>query len=161
MDDRARKLIDTYQLIAHPEGGYFREVYRSEEKIKIDDTGNERCWLTDIYFLLTKNDISRFHRIKHDEIWHFYEGAPLLLIEIHPNTLDIKETTISSSGPSPVYKHCIKGDTWQAAHSKGNYSFVGCTVGPGFEFSDFEMLDDNKEIKASILSKHPNLEKFA
>jgi len=160
MDKRAKELIDVFHLMEHPEGGYFREVYRSDQKIKIDALGNERSWLTDIYFLLTENDISRFHRVKHDEIWNFYEGAPITLIEIHPSSLDINEVTIGSPGPLLTYKHCVKGNIWQAAYSHGRYSFVGCTVSPGFEYDDFQMMTDCKEVKIAVLAKYPELEEY-
>jgi len=160
MIDRAKELIEVFQLSKHPEGGYFREVYRSEGKVKIDAQGNERNWLTDIYFLLTGKDISRFHRVKHDEIWHFYEGAPLTLTEIHPDSLDINGVTIGLSGPLLTYKHCVKGNVWQSAYSHGPYSFVGCTVGPGFDMDDFEMLTQNKKIMTAVLAKYPDLQKY-
>lgn len=158
--DRAKKLIELFQLSKHPEGGFFREVYRSEKKGKIDSYGNERNWMTGIYFLLNENDISRFHRIKHDEIWHFYEGAPVTLTEIDPNTLDINVVTIGQPGPLLTYTHCVKGNTWQSAYSHNPYSLIGCTVGPGFEFEDFEMMTHCKEVKAAVVSKYPDLEKY-
>jgi len=160
MVDRSKELIKLFQLSKHPEGGYFREVYRSDKIGKIDTYGNKRNWMTGIYFLLTENDISRFHRIKHDEIWHFYEGAPVTLTEIHPDSLDINTVTIGQPGPLLTYTHCVKGNVWQSAYSHGPYSLIGCTVGPGFEFEDFEMMNQCKEAKASILSKYPELEKY-
>jgi predicted cupin superfamily sugar epimerase len=160
MIDRAKELIELFQLSKHPEGGYFREVYRSEKKGKIDTHGNERSWLTGIYFLLIENDISRFHRVKHDEIWHFYEGAPLALTEIHPESLDIKTITLGQRGPLLTYTHCVKGSFWQSAYSDGPYSFVGCNVSPGFEFKDFEMMADRKEVKTAVMSKYPELKKY-
>ncbi|MCJ7773008.1 MAG: cupin domain-containing protein [Desulfobacterales bacterium] len=149
-----------FQLSKHPEGGYFREVYRFEKKAKIDTFGNERSLLTDIYFLLTEKDISRFHRLKHDEIWHFYEGAPVTLTEIQPNSLDINKVTIGSPGPLLTYKHCVEKNLWQSAYSHGQYSLVGCTVCPGFEFEDFEMMANYTEIMTSVLSKYPELEQY-
>ena len=160
MKDRVKELIHLFQLTKHPEGGYFREVYRSDKTVKIDELGNERSSLTDIYFLLTQTDISRFHRLKHDEVWHFYEGAPLTLMELKPDSLDISEVIIGSPGPLLAYKHCVKGSNWQSAYSHGPYSFVGCTVGPGFNFDDFEMMTHYKETMTAVLSKYPKLEKY-
>lgn len=160
MITRAKELIQQFNLSKHPEGGYFREVYRSKNNCTIGPSGDVKSWLTDIYFLLTGNDISRFHRVKHDEIWHFYEGDPLVLTEIYPVSMEIHTITIGQPGPSLNYKHCVKGSTWQSAYTIGEYSFVGCTVGPGFEFVDFEMLANNNTIKTTILSKYPELEKF-
>ena len=160
MQRRAKELIELFRLSKHPEGGYFREVYRSEGKSTVTVDGEQRCWLTDIYFLLTENDISRFHRLRYDEVWHFYEGAPLSLIEIHPVSLDMHTVTIGQPGSFLSYKHHVKANVWQSATSQGPYSLIGCTVGPGFEYDDFEMLDHHDEWKAAVLSKHPDLEKF-
>ncbi|MBW1849525.1 MAG: cupin domain-containing protein [Deltaproteobacteria bacterium] len=160
MMNRAKELIELFQLSKHPEGGYFREVYRSEKKGKIDSYGNERNWMTDIFFLLTENDISRFHRLKHDEIWHFYEGSPITLTEIHQDSLDINTVTLGQPAPLLTYTYCVKGNNWQSAYSRGPYSFIGCTVGPGFEFEDFEMMAQCKEVKAAVLSKYPELGKY-
>lgn len=160
MIKRAKELIQRFNLSKHPEGGYFLEVYRSQNKCTIHPSGDVRSWLTDIYFLLTQNDISRFHRIKHDEIWHFYEGAPLALTEIDPIAMEIDTITIGQTGSSLNYKHCVQAGIWQSARSMGEYSFVGCTVGPGFEFDDFEMLSDNQDMIETILMKYPFMDKY-
>jgi len=160
MIDRTRELIELFQLAKHPEGGYFREVYRSTNRITIDASGKSRSALTDIYFLLTNNDFSKFHRVRHDEIWHFYEGSPLVLTEINPDTFDMKQITLGERAALLIYKHCVKGNVWQSAYSKGAYSFVGCTVGPGFEFDDFEMMINCKETITPVLSKYPGLRKY-
>ena len=160
MTDRAKELINLFQLSKHPEGGYFREVYRSEIKVKTEPSGVKRSGLTDIYFLITENNISRFHRLAHDEIWHFYEGAPITIIDIHPESLNMNRTTLGSPDPLLVYKHCIKGTHWQCAFSNGPYSFVGCTVGPGFEFDDFEMMAHQQQTMTAVLSKYPDVKKY-
>lgn len=158
MNKRAKELIKRFNLIQHPEGGYFREVYRSEKKGMIDAQGNLRSWMTDIYFLLTQQDISRFHRVEYDEIWHFYEGAPVIITEIQPDTLDRNETILGRS--DLAYKHCIRGNNWQSARSLGKYSLVGCTMSPGFEFDNLEIMAGDKDIATSILRKYPDLGKY-
>ena len=105
--------------------------------------GGSRSGLTDIYFLLLAGQVSRLHRVLHDEIWHFYEGAPLVLVEITAEDLVLQEVRLENSGSRPQYKHCVQGGNWQAAYSTGDYSLIGCTVAPGFDFADFQFLQEN------------------
>lgn len=134
-----KKLIETYQLQPHPEGGFYRETYRANQHVVSPIHGQERPSVTQIYFLLGRDDISRFHKVFHDEIWHFYAGAPLRLIDL--NNEGAKETLIG--GNSGEYHYVIKGGHYQAAESTGDYSLVGCTVAPGFDFADFKFLSDD------------------
>ena len=132
------KLINRYGLTPHPEGGYFKEIYRSKQRVRSEIITETRNAVTHIYFLLKKGQISRFHRVVHDEIWNFYEGDPLQLIQFDTN--GIKEVTI---GPGcETYVTIVPGNTWQAAATTGRYSLVGCTVAPGFDFADFSFLRD-------------------
>ena len=78
---RRRELIDALGLVPHPEGGFFREIHRTAATVISPSCGLPRNCLTDIYFLLAAGQESRFHRVLHDELWHFYEGAPLQLFE--------------------------------------------------------------------------------
>ena len=131
-----KDLIEKYGLAPHPEGGYFKEVYRSAQTIDAPLVSAPRNTITQIYFLLTKGQISRFHRVVHDEIWHFYEGHPLALIQY--DETQIKKELI---GPEcRDYTAIVPGNTWQAAETTGEYSLVGCTVAPGFDFTDFSFL---------------------
>ncbi|MCG8633019.1 MAG: cupin domain-containing protein [Desulfobacterales bacterium] len=136
------ELIKRYDLSPHPEGGYFKEVYRSALKVVSPETGSPRHAVTQIYFLLAAGQVSRFHRVAHDEIWHFYEGAPLTLIRY-----DGKTVSSRIIGPGEDYTAVIPGNVWQAAESTGAYTLVGCTVAPGFDFSDFSFFDE-KEAEA-------------
>lgn len=122
------ELISRFDLKPHPEGGYFKETYRSESA-------------TGIYYLLGKGDSSSFHRIKSDEMWHFYSGDPLIVVEIDANG-EIKETVI---GPNTTFQYVVPAGVWFGAYlPKGSeYALVGCTVAPAFNFKDFEM--GNKE----------------
>jgi hypothetical protein len=143
----ASTLIQQLQLLPHPEGGYYRETYRSEGSIDVN--GKKRNYCTGIYFLLEKNNFSALHKIKSDELWHFYAGNPLEVIEIDPsgkliiNTLGEKEQA--------CFQHCVKAGNWFGSRVKPGGattagSLVGCTVSPGFDFEDFEMASAQKLI---------------
>jgi predicted cupin superfamily sugar epimerase len=159
MSQRVKDLIEQLQLMPHPEGGYYKEVYRSGESVHSDRAGAKRSAVTDIYFLLSEGQISRFHRVCHDEIWHFYEGAPLELLEIEPNPCQLNKMLLGIQDGTPHFKHCIAGNNWQAARSTGEYSLVGCTVAPGFDFQDFEFLSDSTE-RGGIEMLYPELKTF-
>lgn len=154
--DKIKEIIKELGLKPHPEGGYFKETYRSEGEIKGEslhaDYKGKRNYSTCIYFLLTSDTFSAFHKIKQDEIWHFYDGSP---IRLH---------TISEAGKHTEYiigrdlskdetpQLIVPGNHWFAAKviNKNDYALVGCTVSPGFDFTDFE-LPSRKE----LLSKFP------
>ena len=155
MNKTAQKLIKTLELSPHPEGGYYKEIYRSQDKLKSPQNGEIRSAVTDIYFLLVSGQISRFHKVLHDEVWHFYEGDPLELVEIQSDSLDVSRIILGNKNGIPRYKHCIKGGNWQAAYSTGSYSLVGCTVAPGFDFADFEFLKENSAVHSAILVTNP------
>ena len=137
--------IEKLGLVKHPEGGYYRETYRSDEAVERSALpgrfSGPRPFSTAIYFLLSGDDISAFHRIKSDEVWHFYSGAPLTIhvIEQNGNYSPIQ------LGCSPVHEEyfqaVIKAGSWfgAALNEPRSYALVGCTVAPGFDFSDFEM----------------------
>jgi predicted cupin superfamily sugar epimerase len=135
-------LIQKYKLAPHPEGGYYREVYRSHQNINSEAAKAKRDTVTHIYFLLKKGQFSRFHRVLHDEIWNFYEGAPLKIIEFDGNA--VEEKIIGKDCAS--YFSVVKGGVFQAAETTGEYSLVGCSVAPGFDFKDFSFLSDEPEM---------------
>ena len=126
-------LIAQLGLQPHPEGGHFRETFR-------DDTDAGRASSTAIYFLLKAGEVSRWHRVDAAEVWHYYRGAPLEL------TIG-KAVTIL--GPEiehgQVPQAVVPAGAWQAARSLGDYTLVGCTVAPGFEFAGFEMASEDFE----------------
>jgi len=134
-------LIKTYGLSPHPEGGFYREIYRSNFNVRSDRATDTRASVTQIYFLLASGQISRFHRVVHDEIWHHYQGAPLTLLRF-----DGTGVTTETIGPGQDhFTAVVPGMVWQAAESTGDFSFVGCTVAPGFDFRDFSFLSDYPE----------------
>lgn len=136
--------IEHLGLKAHPEGGYYKEVYRAELVIEPTGFAGKRNICTGIYFLLEAGQFSALHRIKSDEIWHFYDGQAVDIFTIDPSNdsaqilrlgLDIEH------GEQPM--HIVKAGHWFGAlpaFSEG-YALVGCTVAPGFDFMDFEMPD--------------------
>lgn len=150
-----QQLIDRYGLLPHPEGGYYREVYRSQQLVRSAAVQTERQAVTHIYFLLTRGQVSRFHQVRHDEIWNFYEGAPLRLL-----TSDGTSVREHLLGPDTVYAEFVAGGDFQAAESTGAYSLVGCTVAPGFEFEDFAFLAESPEAARSLAAKAPEYCRF-
>ncbi len=160
MIKRAQELIKILALSPHPEGGYYKEIYRSKNKIISPKNNEIRSAVTDIYFLLFAGQVSRLHKVAHDEIWHFYEGDPLALVEIEADNLQVARILLGDKNTVPKYQHCIEGGNWQGAYSSGDYSLVGCTVAPGFDFSDFEFLKDNQSMCADILAKKPLLSRL-
>ena len=137
----ADELIQRLKLSPHPEGGYYRETFRSDATVVSPVHGLARHAVTDIYFLLKRGEVSRFHKVCHDEIWHFYSGASLrLLVYIGE---EVSEVIVGADRGE--YKHVVPAGVWQAAESLGDYSLVGCTVAPGFDFEDFEFLADSSD----------------
>lgn len=137
VDRRIRTLIERLGLGPHPEGGYYRENYKSDTLIISPYVKKPRSAITDIYYLLTKGEVSRFHRVRHDEIWHFYEGGPVVL-HVMNESLERHET--HTIGEDCRYKAVVPNGCWQAAYTLGEYTLAGCNVSPGFDFEDFELL---------------------
>ena len=139
----ANEWIERLELMPHPEGGWFREVYRSHERLMQDALperfGGARVFSTAIYFLLNAGEVSRLHRIRQDELWHFYDGESLRLHRIRPDGEHI-EQLVGRSGDALPLAVVPAGDFFGAEVTGEGYSLVGCTVAPGFDFADFEML---------------------
>ena len=153
MDTRAAHLISTLDLKPHPEGGYYREVFRSRLQVQPDDSRPVRAALTTIYFLLTEGDVSRWHRVASDEVWHFYEGDPLELMTIDAQTQQVEHYLLGAVGVDARPVHVVPAAVWQAARTTGAYTLIGCTVAPGFDFGDFQMLRDSPDEAASVASR--------
>ncbi len=151
--ERIAKQLD---LLPHPEGGYYKELYRSQGVIAQDamPTGfkGPRNFCTSIYFLLTSENFSAFHRIQQDEIWHFYEGSPLTVhvIDLEGNYRAHKVGMDLSKGLQPQL--VVPAGCWFASsvETKDGFSFVGCTVAPGFDFEDFELAN-----RTSLSNEYP------
>ena len=143
----AGDIIEYFQLQPHPEGGFFKEMYRSAGVIAAPCLpsvfSGDRPYSTAIYFLLQRGDFSAFHRIKSDECWHFYEGGTLLIhvIDKEGKYFCIKLGRKIHEGE--VFQFVVPAMSWFASEPAPNtdFAFVGCTVAPGFDFADFEMAD--------------------
>ena len=145
------------ELTEHPEGGRFREVFRSA-KIVLTEQGSERSALTHIYFSLNSNERSRFHKVTSDEVWNLYQGAGLRLY-----TWDGTETPpkcITLSPENNCFCYVIPAGTWQAAEPISETVLVGCTVAPGFEFDDFMLIDPGSNVGKLLASIAPEFIKF-
>jgi uncharacterized protein len=155
MTDRASALIAMLGLIPHPEGGYYSELYRSSAAVQPGDGRGSRPALTTIYFLLPAGVISRWHRVQSDEVWHFYEGAPLELWMAPPELDLVKRNRLGplNDAQRPVWT--VPASWWQAARSAGTYTLVGCTVAPGFEFLDFALAADQPIAAAALRLMSP------
>ncbi len=145
----ASQVIKELQLTPHPEGGWFREVYRSADRVQRGE--QSRSATTAIYYLLEHGQLSRWHVVDADEIWHFYGGAPLELIAYDPSSRQLTRTVLWTPGAGFTAIGIIPAGVWQAARSLGEYSLVGCTVSPGFEFSGFRFTADLPDHRAHFV----------
>jgi len=150
------KLIEKYQLIPHPEGGYFRETYRSEGVIPHqalpDNFKGDRNYCTGIYFLLPQGTKSCLHRIQSDEMWHFYLGGSMTLVLMHED-YGVQNIILGSDlQAGETVQFVVPAGWWFGGYpnSESAYSFVGCTVAPGFDFADFEL-----GTRTDLISKFP------
>lgn len=138
---KAADYVSHLNLQAHPEGGYFAETFRSELVMEPSGFPGPRAASTAIYFLLEQGQFSALHRIKSDEVWHFYDGQSLDIIEIEHNG-ELRITKLGRNFSSgECLTHVVKAGVWFGSRpSQGTeFSLVGCTVAPGFDFADFEM----------------------
>jgi predicted cupin superfamily sugar epimerase len=136
-------IIDKLRLQPHPEGGWYAEIYRSTQRVISND--NHRSAMTSIYFLLAEEQVSRWHCVDADEAWHFYEGSTLELLVAPPDFSRIEIISLGEVRDSKKPIHIVPAGWWQAARSTGEFSLVGCTVAPGFEFSGFRFLSDEEK----------------
>ena len=118
----ADNLIQKLKMVSHPEGGHYVEVLKNEN-------------VSQIYYVLKKNERSHWHRIKKNEILHFYSGDPL---EVYTSKDGINYD-LFKLGSEEKYVYVVKANTWFAMRSSGSYSLIGCTVAPAFDFKDFEL----------------------
>jgi uncharacterized protein len=153
----AADIIGKYKLEPHPEGGWYRELYRSRQTVRTDD-GRVRCASTAIHFLLQKGEASRWHRVASEELWHFCEGDPLEIHEIRPglSAWDVRLIGPSAGG----WFRVVPPGVWQAARTSGAFTLVSCIVSPGFEFADFRMLADEPSTLGEVLRLFPGAAEF-
>lgn len=145
-------LLAKHSMKPHPEGGYYLETYRSA--LKVETPIGERSASTAITFLITPGSVSRLHRLQADEVWHFYEGGPMTVVELDSDADgQARRTIISRDNP----QHVVPAGTWFGSFPNAGspFSFVGCTVAPGFEFADFELAS-----RARLLTEFPQAAKL-
>lgn len=153
MHKQASFLIKKLKLKPHPEGGYFRETYRSSENIPGNGLpgrfGGRRPFSTAILFLLEGSQFSACHRLRSDEIWYFHAGSALTLVAIAPGGRLTKTRLGSSAAGREVFQAWIPAGTWFGAYlnNRNSYALVSCTVAPGFTFRDFELGQRKKLLK--------------
>lgn len=174
---RAQTLIDTLQLQPHPEGGWFREVFRATAQVQPADGRTPRHALTSIYFLLEARQRSHWHRVTSDEVWVHLEGSPLSLWAWNAMNNEAVCTVLGpvdmAMGRHP--QHTIPAGLWQAAEpladdapgaSAGSpdnpqgYTLVACMVGPGFDFVDFELMQSHSAEAIQLRQTWPELNGF-
>lgn len=156
ISQEAQRWIETLGLLPHPEGGFYREMYRSDETLAQETLPSRykgpRQFGTSIHYLLSQGTRSVFHRLLSDEIWYFQTGGPVAIIQISPQG-DLIQTVM---GTNPAQGHVLQllipRGHYFAAHplAESPYSLVSCAVFPGFDFADFELTD-----KAALLAQYP------
>ena len=143
----AEALIGRLRLRPHPEGGHYRETYRAQEIVRRPALAVERSASTAIYYLLSGDAWSAWHRIRSDEIWHFYAGGP---VRVHvldgQGGLTTHRLGNAIEAPDCVFQAVVPAGCWFAAERvrADRYTLAGCTVAPGFEFSEFELADPDR-----------------
>lgn len=143
MATRARELIELLGLVPHPEGGHYRECFRSPLQVQPQGARPARSALTSIDFLLQAGEFSAWHRVASDEAWHLLEGGPLRLWLVPPALDRIERVMLATASRTAAPRHVVPAGWWQAAEPAGDYAYVGATVGPGFEFADFSFGRDD------------------
>lgn len=137
MSDPARRWIDELGLAPHPEGGFYRETFRAALSVAAPQGASAAS--TAIYFLLRAGDFSAFHRVRSDEVWHHYDGAPLELHLLEDDGRHRKVVLGRDPAAGRLPQAVVPAGVWQAARPCGGYALCGCTVAPGFAFADFEL----------------------
>lgn len=156
--NRIQEIIKTLNLQPHPEGGYYKETYRSEGVINTDSLdknySGERNYSTSIYFLLTSDNFSAFHKINQDEIWYFHEGSSIQLHTISEDGKHQQFTIGNDITKNESPQLIVPGNHWFAAkvNNANSYALVSCSVSPGFDFSDF-VLPTRKEL-SNLFPQH-------
>ncbi len=145
---KAEFWINRLHLQPHPEGGYYRETYRSRGRYSFPDTkvfDGPRSWATSIYYLLEGDERSKLHRIHSDELWFFHAGSPLTVYIFEENGEHRSFTLGASPDEGQVLQETVPAESWFGATletpEKGEYALVSCVVAPGFDFKDFAFAD--------------------
>lgn len=155
--DVAGGLASALRLEPHPEGGRYRRVHLSGTVV--EDLGRHvrRPALTAILFLLSRGEVSRWHRVLSDEFWHFHEGDPLEVLVVDADFAGVQRNVLgrASEGLEPIA--VVPAGSWQAARPLGELALVSCTVGPGFDFADFVLLAGLPDEATRLRTRFPDL----
>ena len=152
------KIIKILELEQHPEGGHFRQTYKSGFIVRPQKESYLRSCATHIYYSLQSGMYSKFHKVKHDEIWNLYDGEGLKLHVYDAKNNTVEEKILSKKDFD--FHTVVRGDLWQAAEPIGDYVLVGCTVAPGWEFEDEEYLCDRPEVADKLTNLRPDLKRL-
>lgn len=152
--ERAQALIERLKLQPHPEGGHYAELYRSQQTVAT--ARGERRGLTTIDFLLVRGGHSAWHRVRSCEVWHLLEGGPLALWQLSPDLQTLEHVVLDAD----CRRHVVPADWWQTAEPMGEFAYCGATVGPGFEFEDFDFGRDDAALRSAIGRLAPDLHRL-
>ncbi|GAA4270896.1 cupin domain-containing protein [Aquimarina gracilis] len=159
MNSKINEIVKALRMDPHPEGGYYKETYRSEGVVNksalVGNFSGDRNYCTAIYFLLTSENFSAFHRIKQDEIWHYYQGSSLYVHVIDQKGEYHRYAVGMHLDQGELPQLVVPAGCWFASSVKeiDDYSLVGCTVSPGFDFEDFELAD-----RKALINQYPKHE---
>jgi len=146
LETSSDNLISLLSLMPHPEGGHFKETYRSQHRVNREGDAVSRSASTAIYYLLRGRERSTWHRIRSDEMWHFYDGVPIRIYVLEPGGgFSVLRLGNPLRHKGAQFQALVPAGRWFAAECEEpeGYSLVGCTVAPGFEFEEFEIGDES------------------
>jgi uncharacterized protein len=154
---RAAALIELLSLKPHPEGGFYSEIFRSTRQVTAEETFGRRSALTSIYFLILSDEPSRWHQVVSDEVWHFLEGSPAEIFTLDPRRFELEQHILGAAEAKARPAVVVPAGMWQATRTQGDYMLAGCTVGPGFDFSDFKLMRDERSLADRFRRDFPEL----
>jgi predicted cupin superfamily sugar epimerase len=125
--------------------------------VQTDDGRGERWAMTTVLYLLREGDTARWHRVSSDEAWHWYEGAPVEMLLIDPTFTKTHRCVLGPVTHEQLPTRAVPAGWWQCARPLGAYTLTGCAVGPGFEFSDHQMLSAHATMTQRLRTEHPDL----
>jgi uncharacterized protein len=160
LSPRAAELVATLQLRPHPEGGFYNEVFRSPHQVHTSDGRPARLALTTIDFLLARGQFSAWHRVASDEVWHLLEGQGLRLWLAPPGLDAFTAVDLGAASTTTTPRHVVPAGWWQAAEPLGDFAYVGATVGPGFDFADFDFGREHEPLLAALRRADPALQRL-
>jgi uncharacterized protein len=160
LSPRAAELVAALNMRPHPEGGFFKEVFRSSHSVQTHDGRRARPALTTIDFLLAQGQFSAWHRVASDEVWHLLEGQGLRLWLMPPSLDDLTAVDLHAVSARAAPRHVVPAGWWQAAEALADFAYVGATVGPGFDFADFDFGRKHEPLLAALRRADPSLQRL-